>query len=279
MMPANTMFRESLDLDTPSKQAFTKRVARYLFYKKRFQDRSLQITSHLKLSVVPGFPVLILDDSDSDQNIVAYCTSVTHRIYATEGGYTNVQLSYARYVAEEDSASSHGASYLIPPWMDANIFGTMAVPDIIASDKNKAEVAKLGVQGIFPEKLSDFYKTLLGEKGSMALSSKGGDGTLLTAVQTLLAEYKTKKQLGARDIQSYIAQTTARQYIRAKDFYSFLGAGTKASANNIDSDNWNQFDGKAFTGTKGFDAEPLATKRAVITEYRNTLKGMRGFRG
>lgn len=128
MMPATSMFRSSLDI-SGYKSAFVQRVAKYLFFKKRFQGRTLQITSHLKISVVPGFPVLILDEGGAEQTVIAYCNSVTHRIYANEGGYTNTQLSYARTVTEQSVAGDSTANLLIPPWMDETIFGKVDIPD------------------------------------------------------------------------------------------------------------------------------------------------------
>lgn len=280
MMPGTTKFRTDLDKTGGERQAFTKKVAKYLFYKRRFQDRTVQITSHLKLSVVPGFSVLILDDSSADQNITAYCSSVTHRIYATEGGYTNVQLSYAKYVAEEDEASTHGSRFLIPPWMDKTIFGEITVPDINNADKTSMEVAKLGSQGVYPKKLSSFFEALLGKKGSMALSSYAGTGTVLEAVRKLQKDYQEVKRKGAREVEQFIASLTARDYIKMKDFYKFLGAETKTAEKDLVTTKWVEFNGEVFTRPSSKpDAGPIKLKRDKILKYRDALKEQRGFRG
>lgn len=277
MMPAATQFRSALT-DYEGKKNFSQSVAKYLFYKKRFQDRQIQITSHLKLSVMPGFPVLILDDSEADQNIVAYCSSVTHRIYATEGGYTNVQLSYARHITEQDVSSKHGTTMLIPPWFDELIFGKMQIPP--ESGAAKEEVSNLGVTHVSTTKLSDFYASLLGDKGSKSITNyfkKPDELTIVGAVRRLQKEYRAMKAKGTYDVQAYIAAMTSRSYIKMKDYYSFIGAKTESK--NIESDKWIQFDGEVFTRKGKADEAPIALRRSVIEGYRNIIKKQRGFRG
>lgn len=276
MMPATTQFKASLD-DASYRSAFSQRVARYLFYKKRFQDRTLQITSHLKMSVVAGFPVLLLDQSAADQNIIAYCSSVTHRIYATEGGYTNVQLSYARLVTEQDTSSNYGIQLLIPPWFEETIFGTVTQPP--ESESAKEEVASLGAQHVAPEKLSDFYKTLLGSgSGGQSLTSRyKKEKTLLGSTRALLTEYKKKQVTGTRDVQAFIASVTARDYVKLRDAFTFMGATTKVK--DIENNSWIEFTGIGLTSRGNSDEEAIALRRKVIKKYRDILKEQRGFRG
>ena len=280
MMPATSQFRTSMDVDNDVKTGFTRNVARYLFFKRRFQERQLQITSHLKMSIMPGFPVLILDDSDADQNVVAYCDSVTHRVYATEGGYTNVQLSYARHIAEQDTSSQSGAQFLTPPWFDELVFGPEAAKTKGPKNKaSKTEVEALGVQG-YPAKLSDFFKTLLGNKGSKALTNLySGENTTVGSARKLLSEYRAKKNSGgsSSDVMDFIAQITARDYIKMKDYYNFFGATTKSK--DVEIETWITFEGETFTRKGKPDATAAALKSSVINEYINTLKKTRGFRG
>ena len=278
MMPATTQFRMALDEYGLDKNKFSQRIAKYLFFKRRFQDRQLQITSHLKLSVVPGFPVLVLDDSDADQNVIAYCSSVTHRIYATEGGYTNVQLSYARYAAEQDVSSSFGEQYLIPPWFDELLFGEVRRPD--DSEAAPEEVASLGVTVVASRNLSDFYASILGDHGSTALTSLDPkERVAIGAIRSLQKKYREKKLKGSRDVQAFISQITNREYIRMKDYFKFLGATTTEKDVNSPTANWIEFTGDIFTRKGKPDEKPVATRVEVIKKYRDTLKESRGFRG
>ncbi|MCJ7521950.1 MAG: hypothetical protein MUP21_07015 [Dehalococcoidia bacterium] len=274
MMPANSQFRAALD--DHGKSPFTRRVARYLFFKKRFQKRQLQITSHLKLSVVPGFPVLILDGSDADQTVTAYCSSVTHRIYATEGGFTNTTLSYARTVAEQDISSEFGTQILIPPWFDDAIFGTVGQPPPSAAAPQ--EVAAAGVTIVSTEKISDFYATLLGSKGSKALTNFfAGELTLLGAARKLRQEYDKQKALPGADILGYLASLTARDYVKMRDAMSFIKATTTET--NLEDTDFLEFTGPEFLRKGKLDESVITLKRNVIVKYRDILKAQRGFRG
>lgn len=277
MIPASSSFRMALDDYNEMKDKFSKNIAQYLFFKKRFQDRTLQITSHLKMSVVPGFPVLLLDDSDADQNIVAYCTSVTHRIYATEGGYTNVQLTYARHIAEQDKAGTTGATYMIPPWFAEEIFGSFTWPKK-GNDATKEEAAKIGMTVVPGAKLADFYEALLGDMGSTPVTSiQPNEDALTGSVRGLLSEYRNRKDSGVRDVQQYIYIATARRYIRMKTAMQFISASTKTD--DVEGASWIEFTGSPFTRKGEVDEEAVALRGSIITKYRDILKSQRGFRG
>ena len=280
MVPAVTQF--STVFGELGKRDFTSKIAKYLFFKKRFQERNLQITSHLKLSVVPGFPVLILDDSDADHNVQAYMSSATHRVYATEGGHTNVTLSYARTITEVDVASNRGSDPPVPPWYDPKIFGEVTTPP--ESPAAKKEVAQRGAQHVTPARLADFYKALLGDKGSAALTTLfKNEVTVVGATRELLAQYALAQEQGSDAVQNFIARTTARDYIRIRDSFDFIGASTKTF--DLREDNFIQFTGKTYEGVgvlakDGSTLEELIKdKKAIIQNYRNALIRNRGFRG
>lgn len=277
MMPATSQFRASLT-DFEKKESFTRKIAKYLFYKRRFQDRQVQITSHLKLSVLPGFPVLILDDSDADMNLIAYCSSVTHRIYATEGGYTNTHLSYARHVAEENSASANGTTLLIPPWFKEEVFGKIQNPpdSTAAAD----EVASKGMTHVSTTKLSDFYQGLVGDKGYKALTNyytTPPEATVLGATRKLREEYRANKAKGTYELQAFIAKMTSRDYVKMEDYYAFLGAATEAD--DVETEKWISFTGGPFERTGKGDEQAVSARRVVINNYLFYLKNNRGFRG
>jgi hypothetical protein len=262
MLPLNNEFQGS-DLTEISKQDFCQKVAKYLFYKKRFENRTLQITSHLKLSVVPGFPVLILDDSDAKQNVVAYCTSVSHRIYATQGGYTNVTLTYARTVDEQQQSTSASGEPLVPAFYASEVFGTSGVSPVKSAGKSK---------------LSLFYSALLGDKGSKPVTDYvKTQGTLSGAVDALLVDYRKKKESGAEDVQSFIASLTGRDYVRLRDSMGFKGATTETK--DLRTENWTDFTGGAFNPIDQVFGATVTARLVPINKYREALKSQRGFRG
>ena len=279
MIPAALSFVTKLDKSVQNN--IVEKVSRFLYYKKKYESRAVQITSQLKLSVVPGFPVLIVDDSDAKQNVIAYCESVTHRIYATQGGYTNCVLSYARDVEEQDISSRKGADPIVPDWFNESLFG---------SDKEDKE-EKSGRRS-FGEGLSIFYKLLIGDKGYRSLTEMyAGSPTVASATDSLIKEYQERKGIGTSGIQEFISKTTARNYIGMKEAFKFLGA----ESNDNENSDFITFYGHRLAGKysekvkvggqdteKVYEAEdyyPQSVKREVAKAIQKKLKEKRGFRG
>lgn len=259
MLPLNTEW-QAAPLTESSKTTYAQGVAQYLFYKKRYESRALQITSHLKMSVVPGFPVLLLDDSDAQQNVLAYCSSVTHRIYATQGGYTNVTLSYARTVDEQQQSSSADGTPLVPSFYASTIFA--AGPP--------APGQKSG--------LTSFYEALLGAKGSSPITEYSADFfDLPGSVQQLLTDYRKQRDHGADDVHHFIATLTARDYVTLRDSMAYKGASTKTK--DLNGTKFVDFTGGAFDPANADFGSEVKVRFQPITDYRTALQTLRGFRG
>lgn len=279
LVPASSAFRQFLD--EAHAADFAKKVADYLFYKSRYEARDLQITSHLKMSVAPGFTVLLMDPGDSDQNIIAYCSSVTHRITPKDGGYTQTTLSYARTVAEQQASRSQSADPLIPPWFDEVIFGSVGGGQVSGQ---AAKSLKKDVSGAFytrPSfgKLSEFYTSLLGRKGSTALVDLYRDeGTLVGAVYRLIGEYNAYREKPGADIKSFISKRTDRDYVRIRDGFYFLNGATTPTRDFRET-NFIQFSGGSFNRSGQPDDSSVKARQEVIKKYRDALKEQRGYRG
>lgn len=271
-VPAVTQFMSSLT--DSGRVDIHRKIGDYLFFKKRFQGRDVSITSQLKMSIVPGFNVMIVDDSDAGQTVLAYCSSVTHRYYANQGGYTQTTLSYARTVDEQDSTSGKSNEPLVPPWFDEAVFGKKGKPPK-SSDKNiNTKVQSLGEQLLVPNGLSDFYKELLGEKGSMSINSYTKEPTVLGASEKILLEYKTAKSKGRGAVHSLIDKVTRRDYIKLKEAFSFIGA-TSPNENT----SFTEFSGGKISGDTVKNSTQVKSRRNIVKEYRDTLKSKRGFHG
>lgn len=270
MVPASTQFRQSLT--DVGKRTFSAGIAKYLFFKKRYETRGVQITSHLKLSVVPGFTTLILDDSDADQTVVAYCSSVTHRIYATQGGFTNTTLSYARTVNEEDTASGKAGQMLVPPWFTKEVFGVIG-----PVNKPTDEEKELGDQLVVadPKRLSAFYAELLGAKGSRVVLDITGKTTMVGAARKLAAEYKAAKSKGTAT--NLISKMTSRDYVTIREAMRFVGATTETR--DFVNNKFVEFSGDRLKGKGANDLKQIKARRQVIIDYRRALQRRRGFRG
>jgi len=261
--PAASSFTDGLDKSF--KKNITEQITRYSFFKKRFQTRSLQITSHLKTSVVPGFPVLILDDSEAQHHVVAYCDSVTHRIYATEGGYTNLNLSFARTVDEQNISSNEGQDPFLPNWFLSTTFGATA--DIKGEGKR--------IQ--FPQKdMAAYYKAVLGDKGYMPITSLHKDFTTISsATKVLMDEYNREKK-SEGGIQALINKRSRRDFVTLPEAFRFLGANTATTNQDEEFQNYN---GDVYN-LKNYDiGSIIKNKRSVIEGYQERLKTTRGIRG
>jgi hypothetical protein len=279
MVPATDEFRASLS--DPQRGDFADKVAKYLFYKKRFQTREFQITGHLKLSVVPGFNGLVLDNSASGQNILAYVTGVTHRFYATEGGYTTATFAFARTAQEQEATSTKGNDPLIPPWFDATIFGTNT-PTSVPKDKQEtvgANISEANYVGSAGKKLSEFYQDLLGGKGYTAVTDMyPGYPTVVGAVGALLDEYIKYKEKPGADILDFIGSKTDRSYVRVRDAFNFIGAKLSGSS-DLRTSTFTEFVGGAFEPSGKTDSMQISTRKSIVKLYRDALKAQRAFKG
>lgn len=261
MAPASTLFRAILDKD--QQRTIGQGVANYLFFKKRFEPRQLQITSQLKLSVVPGFTTLVLDPQDVKLSLVAYCSSVTHRFTAQGGGYTTVSLNYARTVDEQDTASSSTDEPPIPPWFSPSIFG--------GTEKDENGRTK------YSKGISEFYSSLIGKKGNRTLSDLFNKDTLGEAVEELIKEYRTVKEKSTdQAVSDLISRRTDREYVKLTEAMSFMNAKTTTKDLNTP---FIFFEGEKFSGGSGDGAAQVKLRRETILKYRNRLATERGFRG
>ena len=276
MMPASSSFRQNVT--EIARRDYSRNIAKYLFYKKKFENRQIQITSHLKMSVVPGFTTLVLDDSEANQNIIAYCSSVTHRIYATQGGYTNTTLSYARTVDEQDVASGKAGEPLIPPWFKKEIFGEKKKPPASKTKSAKKKVEEGGEQVVVPDALSQYFAKLLGAQGSQSVNAYTKEPTMVGAVAKLIEEYRLNKSQGADAVAAMIDKTTRRRYISVIEAFKYIeaepvgGFDPKSSFNEF-------YSARAFGDSGSADAAQLKARRGVIKSYRDLMKDNRGFRG
>lgn len=260
MAPAATLLRGILDKEQQT--TIGRGIANYLFFKKRFQSRQLQISSQLKLSVVPGFTCLVVDPLDPKLSLVAYCSSVTHRFTAQQGGFTTVSLSYARTVDEQDTASTSTSEPPIPPWFSPSIFGG-----------DKDENGRVN----YAKGISEFYSSLIGKKGNRTISDIYGKDNMADAVKELIKEYNTvKSKSTAAGVSDLISRMTDRDYVKLREAMKFLGATTTSKDLGTP---FIYFRGETFSGITGTGAKQVKLRRDTIAKYRNKLATERGFRG
>jgi hypothetical protein len=81
---------------------YLQNVASYEYYKSKYMARQSSISGPLNFRPIPGFPLLALDDSAANMNIVAYLDSIVHSITANGSATTTYGIKYPRHTDEVD---------------------------------------------------------------------------------------------------------------------------------------------------------------------------------
>jgi len=81
---------------------YLQNVASYEYYKSKFMARQASVSGPFNMRPVPGFPMVILDDSDSKLNVICYLAGIQHSIDADGSAMTNYMISYPRIAGEVD---------------------------------------------------------------------------------------------------------------------------------------------------------------------------------
>jgi hypothetical protein len=82
--------------------AYLQNVASYEYYKSRFASRVVTVNGPFNMRPVPGFPLLVVDDSSANLNLLCQLKGITHHIDAQGQGSTQYQVQHARLVDELD---------------------------------------------------------------------------------------------------------------------------------------------------------------------------------
>lgn len=81
---------------------YLQNVASYEYYKSKFLTRETTVQGPFNMRVVPGFPMVLLDDSESNLNVVCYLDGVQHSIDANGSAMTRYSVKYSRLLDEVD---------------------------------------------------------------------------------------------------------------------------------------------------------------------------------
>ncbi len=100
--PGKLAMTEAQSEDSDDINEYVDLILRATFLKSRYQSRALSCSGPLNLRPVPGFPVLILDDSGAEMHMLGYLMNVTHSQDAQGSDQTNYEIAFPREIAEED---------------------------------------------------------------------------------------------------------------------------------------------------------------------------------
>jgi hypothetical protein len=283
---------------------FFQRAVDHLFFKKRFASRNASASGPLNLAPVPGFNILLVDDSASEQHIIGTLEAVSHTISNESGASTSYQIGFARYVEEKDLWEGSLSEPPIPPWYDPNVFGKRRPVEKQDYEKLKKEdqervkdfnyINDFGNSG-----LKDYYLGLLGNTdanshlGSEPITSKNFPN-IVAATLNLVSQYRNAKD---SDVFKFIRKQIRRDYVELSELFQFLGATIPEHQKNISTEDIEDttFSGDIFDGgfvnnatnesqkdlelKELFGKEATAKRRAFLDGYRKRLFKERGFRG
>ena len=305
MMPSARMICKTTDLGGQNK--FFQRATDFMFFKKRYASRITRMSGPLNFAPVPGFSVLILDNSEAEQHVVGNLEGISHSFSATGGGSTSYDVSYSRLVEEKDFWNDEASEPPIPPWYSTEYFGKRVKVDEAqyenVAKSEQGRIKELGYVNDFGNsKLAEVYASLLGDSTSDGKNYRGAHPitskkfpNLLGATIEILRRYRWAQRNDV--VSAHINKYTKRDFVHLTEVFDFLGADLTASQKHA---SFQDIDNLIFKGTRfdgGFvneaseissrDAEikalfgepSLTRRRSPIIKYRNKLFRERGFRG
>lgn len=282
---------------------FYQRAADHLYFKKRYASRNASASGPLNLAPVPGFNILLIDDSDGEQHVMGTLESITHTISSTTGATTSYQIGYARLVEEKDLWESSLAEPPIPPWYDPAVFGARRAiqekdyKNLEKGTQDRVKDLKF-VNDYGNSGLKNYYLGLLGNTeegkfiGSEPITNERFPN-IVAATLELVRQYRAAKK---GDIFKFIQKNIRRDYVELNELFQFLGAdipkhqknasfedilditfsGTSFDGGFVDKANSNSRD----TELKNLFGDEATTKRrAFLIQYRKKLLNKRGYRG
>ena len=136
---------------------YLQNVASYEYYKAKFVARQTQFSGPFNPRPVPGFPMLALDDSAANLNIVCNLSTITHSIDCNGSATTQYGVEYPRLADEVDLNR--------PRFKGGVTAGGELDLDLIRDENGKFQFEKV-FDGLnrppIPEWFSDDFKTLIG---------------------------------------------------------------------------------------------------------------------
>lgn len=215
---------------------YASNIASYEYYKERFGSRTMTTEGPFNPRVVPGFPILLLDDSDAEMNVVGYLSQFTHILSGEGSAVTTYNITAARFLDEPDlnrpvmTATDKGDGAEVNITFDSA--GLPVFNDVFADTADPP----------IPEWFSNDWKTITGiettyqsflgcdviQKRLFSQSSTDAEKNALTiqdAVDDMVQEYKTARERGTEFKVASV--NTARPMVDRDSLFRFIGAVDK----------------------------------------------------
>ena len=175
---------------------YLQNVASYEYYKSKYVSRQTTLSGPFNMRPVPGFPLLSLDDSAANMNIISYLDSISHTIVASGSATTTYGISHPRLTDEID---------LNRPKFKSAPLGKDLDFDLVRDENGNYDFNTVfdgANQPPIPEWFDDSYRTLTG----LDLRYAEWFGKNVGVVQNILFKEPTDKEKA--DIE---AQNAARK--------------------------------------------------------------------
>ncbi len=223
-------------------------VASYEFVSKRFASRRLSITGVYNIRPVPGYPMLIIDDSDARMNFIAYLNGITHSGNAAGNATTSYALSHPRDVEEIDLnrpilhsgtgkfdfSKENGEQVFdfekmftpnnqppIPDWFDDN-YKTIGGLSLLYRSMFGGNATS--VEDLYRE----FAANTKDAKEDVKFTLSSGtecNSHMVNAVKLIVDNYRKAKKAGKEF--SHISEYTSRSFTTPTQAFGFVGATPK----------------------------------------------------
>lgn len=170
---------------------YLQNVASYEYYKSKYVARQTSLSGPFNMRPIPGFPILALDDSAANMNIVAYLDSISHMISASGSATTTYGISYPRLTDEID---------LNRPKFKSAPLGQDLDLDLVRDEDGNYDFNTVfdGThQPPIPEWFDDSYRTLEG----LDIRYKEWFGPSVGVVQNVLFKKPTDKETAEIEAQ------------------------------------------------------------------------------
>jgi hypothetical protein len=257
MAPAASLFviqkgTKEKDAYKGGSTGYMQNIASYEYYKEKFAHRTMTTEGPYNPRVVPGFPMLLVDDSDANLNVIAHLGQFQHIISATGSASTTYGLTHSRLVNEPD--------YNRPKLKASanNETGGISL-DVVLGDDGKPDFASMFAgrnKPPIPKWFSDDWKTLSGldktytdllgvgvhttenalfesarATGTKTKDSTTGDNAVPVSMDTITFEKAVdfladefRKARARGDEFKYVSAMTARPLVDRDMAFKFIGA-------------------------------------------------------
>lgn len=223
-------------------------VASYEYYMNKFVSRGLSVEGVFNFRPVVGYPMLILDDSEANMNMVAYLQGMTVSLNASSGVGTEYRLVLPREVdevdlnrpivdhktGEFDMTVEHGYWMFnfqkmftsehappIPDWFDDDFKTVGSLTDLYASF--------FGENVSSSEDMRRLPAVLADAEGPINVDVETNT-VFRAAVAALNKEYKLAVKADSEFL--FVSEYTKRTFTRVLEMFAFLGALPKNLTEN-----------------------------------------------